>query len=79
MRKQYKNRYRSLEGRPWGSLEAHEKTKREQSARAWAAANKNLPDNAFGDNDPNADEDVHRKYYPQPTMVLGYAGSSEDG
>ena len=79
MPRDYKNRYQNVNNRSWGSLEAHDKTQREQNAEAWAAASKNLPPNAFADDDPRADDDAHKKYYPQPTMVLGHAGGNEDG
>ena len=74
-----KREYVNINDRPWGSLESRDKAQREQDAKAWAAASKNLPPNAFADDDPRADDDAHKKYYPQPTMVLGHAGSSEDG
>ncbi len=74
-----KREYVNVHERSWGSLEAHDKAQREQNAKAWAMASKNLPANAFADDDPEANDDAHKKYYPQPTMVLGHAGGNEDG
>jgi|TARA_R100001443_G_scaffold103402_1_gene111776 hypothetical protein len=73
-----KREYVNINDRYWGSLESRDKAQREQNAKAWAKVNRNLPPNAFANDDPEADDDVHKKYYPQPTMVLGHAGSSED-
>jgi hypothetical protein len=79
MARDYRNRYQNVNNRSWGSLEAHDKAQREQNAEAWAAASKNLPDDAFAADDPSANDDIHTKYYPRPTMVLGHAGGDEDG
>ena len=70
-----KREYVRMSDRCWGSLELRDKAQREQM---FAPVKSNLPNDAFADDDPEADYDIHKKYYPQPTMVLGHAGSSED-
>ena len=47
MARDYRNRYQNVNNRSWGSLEAHDKAQREQNAEAWAAASRDLPDDAF--------------------------------
>jgi len=70
--KKYKYRYKHLEDRSWGSLEADGRTQREANIEASKRASAMLADDAFSNDVPD-DLDKHGSIDIQPTHVASHS------
>ena len=70
--RKYKYRYKHLEERSWGSLEADGRAQREANIKANKKASAMLADDAFADDVPD-DLDRHGYVDIQPTHVASHS------